>query len=120
MSWPAARAAGETLTVARSAWDAVTARFLDLDEASAGMLRRLAVAGDDIDPAGVLALTGLPEPDAFALLDAGLEAGALTVSGARYRFRHELVRQALVRAGPTAPPDRHAPRRGSPSGRRRR
>ena len=88
--------AGEPLRVARSAWDAVTARFLDLDEASAGMLRRLAVAGDDIDPAGVLALTGLPEPDAFAMLDAWLDAGALTVSGARYRFRHELVRQALV------------------------
>ena len=92
--------AGETLTVARSAWDAVTARFLDLDEASAGMLRRLAVAGDDIDPVGVLALTGLSEPDASAMLDAALEAGALTVSGARYRFRHELVRQALVEQVP--------------------
>ena len=42
------------------------------------------------------ATTGLPEPDAFRLLDAGLKAGALTASGARYRFRHELVRQALV------------------------
>ena len=111
--------AGEPLRVARSAWDAVTARFLDLDEASAGMLRRLAVAGDDIDPAGVLALTGLPEPDAFAMLDAWLDAGALTVSGARYRFRHELVRQALVEQVPAASPDRHAPRRGSPSGNRR-
>ena len=89
-------AADGTLSVARPVWDAVTARFLDLDEDSARMLRRLAVAGDDIDPAGVLALTGLPEPDAFAMLDAYLEAGALTVSGARYRFRHELVRQALV------------------------
>jgi DNA-binding SARP family transcriptional activator/tetratricopeptide (TPR) repeat protein len=93
-------AAGETLTVARSAWDAVTARFLDLDEITAGMLRRLALAGDDMDLAGVLALTGLPEPDAFALLDTGLEAGALTVSGARYRFRHELVRQALIEQVP--------------------
>ncbi len=93
-------AGGDTLAVARSAWDAVTARFLDLDEASAGMLRRLAVAGDDIDPAGVIALTGLAEPDAFAMLDAALAAGALTVSGARYRFRHELVRQALVEQVP--------------------
>jgi DNA-binding SARP family transcriptional activator/tetratricopeptide (TPR) repeat protein len=92
--------AGSELMVPRSAWDAVTARFLDLDEASAGMLRRLAVAGDDIDLTGVLTLTGLPEPDAFRLLDTGLEAGALTVSGARYRFRHELVRQALVEQVP--------------------
>ncbi len=96
----ARHAAGQPLTVTRSVWEAVTARFLDLDESTAGMLRRLAVAGDDIDTAGVLALTGLPEPEAFAMLDAGLEAGALTVSGARYRFRHELVRRALVEQVP--------------------
>lgn len=64
------------------------------------MLRRLAVVGDDLDPADVLALTGLSEAEAFALLDAGLQAGALIVSGARYRFRHELVRQALVEQVP--------------------
>ena len=93
-------AAGQPLTVTRSVWEAVTARFLDLDESTAAMLRRLAVAGDDIDTTGVLALTGLPEPEAFAMLDAGLEAGALTVSGARYRFRHGLVRRALVEQVP--------------------
>ena len=65
-------AAGQPLTVTRSVWEAVTARFLDLDESTAAMLRRLAVAGDDIDTTGVLALTGLPEPEAFAMLDAGL------------------------------------------------
>ncbi|HVE75042.1 MAG TPA: AAA family ATPase, partial [Mycobacteriales bacterium] len=92
--------AGAPLTVAPSVWGAVTARFLDLDDATAGMLRRLAVVGDDLDPADVLALTGLSEPEAFALLDAGLQAGALIVSGARYRFRHELVRQALVEQVP--------------------
>lgn len=86
--------------VASSVWDAVTARFLDLDDATAGMLRRLAVAGQEIDLAGVLALTGLPEPEAFAMLDAGIEAGALTVSGVNYRFRHELVRRALVEQVP--------------------
>jgi DNA-binding SARP family transcriptional activator len=91
---------GETAPVARSVWDAVTARFLDLDAVKVGMLRRLAVAGDDIDPAGVLALTGFSEPDAFAMLDASIEAGALTVLDDRYRFRHELVRQALVEQVP--------------------
>jgi DNA-binding SARP family transcriptional activator/tetratricopeptide (TPR) repeat protein len=92
--------AGRSLVVPRSVWEAVTARFLDLDEADIAMLRRLAVAGDDLDPAGVLALTGLAEPDAYALLDAALDAGALVVAGGRYRFRHELVRLALAEQMP--------------------
>jgi DNA-binding SARP family transcriptional activator len=76
--------------------DAIASRFLDLDDDTAAMLRRLALAGDALDPAGVIALTGLDEIDAFALLDRALDAGILVVSGGRYRFRHELVRQALV------------------------
>ena len=91
-----AAGAGDSLAVPRSVWETVTARFLDLDDAPIAMLRRLAVAGGDLDPAGVLALTGLAEPDAFALLDAGLEAGALVVVEGRYRFRHDLVQRALV------------------------
>ena len=79
-----------------TARDAIAARFLDLGEDTVAMLRRLALAGDDLDPAGVVALTGTSEPQAFALLDVALEAGVLVVAGARYRFRHELVRQALV------------------------
>jgi tetratricopeptide (TPR) repeat protein len=73
---------------------------LDLDDATTAMLRRLAVAGADLDPGGVLALTGLAEADAFALLDAGLDAGALVVADGRYRFRHELVRRALAEEVP--------------------
>jgi tetratricopeptide (TPR) repeat protein len=97
-----ARAAGvgDSLAVPRSVWDTVTARFLDLDDATVAMLRRLAVAGGDLDTGGVLALTGLTEPDAFALLDAGLEAGALVVAEGRYRFRHDLVRRALAEQVP--------------------
>ena len=91
---------GADAAVAASVWDAITERFLDLDDATAAMLRRLAVAGDDLDPVSVPALTGLAEPDAFALLDAALGTGALVVSGARYRFRHDLVRQALVEQVP--------------------
>ena len=91
-----AAGAGDALAVPRSVWDTVTARFLDLDDATVAMLRRLAVAGGDLDTGGVLALTGLTEPDAFALLDAGLEAGALVVAEGRYRFRHDLVRRALA------------------------
>jgi DNA-binding SARP family transcriptional activator/tetratricopeptide (TPR) repeat protein len=91
---------GASLEVPPSVWAAITARFLDLDDGTAALLRRLAVAGDDLDPADVPALSGLSEPDAFALLDTALETGALIVSAARYRFRHELVRQALVEQVP--------------------
>ena len=93
-------ATDQPLTIAPSVWGAVTTRFLDLDDATTEILRRLAVAGDDLDPADASALTGLPEPDAFALLDAALRAGTLVVSGARYRFRHELVREALIQQVP--------------------
>jgi len=79
-----------------TARDAVASRFLDLGEGTVAMLRRLALAGDDLDPASVVALTGSSEAEAFTLLDVALGAGVLVVSGARYRFRHELVRQALV------------------------
>ncbi len=92
--------AGGAPAVPRSVWETVTARFLDLDDAATAMLRRLAMAGGDLDPGGVLALTGLAEPDAFALLDAGLEAGALVVADGRYRFRHGLVRRALAEEVP--------------------
>ncbi len=86
----------DALAVPASVWETVTARFLGLDDATTAMLRRLAVVGDDLDPAGVLAMTGLSEPDGFALLDAGLAAGALVVADGRYRFRHDLVRLALA------------------------
>ncbi|MGH2945896.1 MAG: AAA family ATPase [Solirubrobacteraceae bacterium] len=79
-----------------TARDAVASRFLDLDERAVAMLRRLALAGDDLDPSSVVALTGSSEAEAFGLLDVALVAGVLVVDGARYRFRHELVRQALV------------------------
>ncbi len=83
------------LAVAPSAWEAIAARFLDLDEATTALLQRLSVAGDDVDAAAVVAFTGLPDADAFQFLDTAIGAGALVVSGARYRFRHESIRQAL-------------------------
>ena len=79
-----------------TAGDAIAARFLDLGERHAEMLRRLALAGDELDPAAALALTAASEAEAFGLLDTALSAGVLVVSGMRYRFRHELVRRTLV------------------------
>ncbi|MPY91830.1 MAG: AAA family ATPase [Acidimicrobiia bacterium] len=93
-------ASGAPLAIAPTVWDAISARFVDLDEGATAMLERLALASDDLDPAGVVALTGSSEEEAFALLDVALAAGILVVSGARYRFRHELVRQALVEQFP--------------------
>ncbi|MGA9635379.1 MAG: AAA family ATPase, partial [Solirubrobacterales bacterium] len=84
------------LEVGSDAWSAIAARFLEFDRGTVSMLTRLAVAGDDLDLTEVLGLTGLPETDAFQLLDRALAGGVLTVTGARYRFRHELVRQALL------------------------
>jgi DNA-binding SARP family transcriptional activator/tetratricopeptide (TPR) repeat protein len=75
---------------------AVLRRLGALGSEEIDALAALAIAGDELDLASVLGLTGLPEDDAFALLDASLDAGILVVSGARYRFRHELVRQALT------------------------
>ena len=79
-----------------TARDAIVARLVDLDEDETEALGRLALVGDTLDPASVVALTGRPEAESFALLDRALGAGTLVVSGARYRFRHELVRQALA------------------------
>jgi DNA-binding SARP family transcriptional activator/tetratricopeptide (TPR) repeat protein len=72
--------------------DAITARLVDLDEPSTAVLRELALAGDDLDAASAVALAG----DALDVLDVALARGVLVVDEARYRFRHDLVRQALI------------------------
>ncbi|MFR9804663.1 ester cyclase [Pseudonocardia sp. RS010] len=92
--------AGGGDAVRPSTWVAIIERTLDLDEATAALVRRLAVIGDDLDPFDVPALTGLAEAEAFALLDAALDVGALVVAGTRYRFRHDLLRQALAEQVP--------------------
>ncbi len=79
-----------------TARDAIASKFLDLDKDAVATLRRVALASDDLDPGAAVALAGSSEAEAFALLDEALQAGVLIVSGGHYRFRHELVRQALV------------------------
>ena len=88
--------AGVPFAVPPTAWESIATRFLDLDEGALAMLKRLAVAERELDLTSVLGLTGLSEDDAAELLDGALARGVLTVSGERYRFRHELVRVALI------------------------
>jgi len=85
---------------AGSAWQAVAERCVELDADALAMVERLAVAGDDLGPAEAVAVSGWPEVRACALLDAALDGEVLVVDGGRYRFRHDLVRQALVERVP--------------------
>ncbi|HYI37151.1 MAG TPA: AAA family ATPase [Thermoleophilaceae bacterium] len=75
---------------------AITARFIGLDDSTVAGLQQLALSGDELSPAAVVALMGGEEADAFSLLDVALAEGILVVAGGSYRFRHDLVRQALV------------------------
>jgi DNA-binding SARP family transcriptional activator/tetratricopeptide (TPR) repeat protein len=79
-----------------NAVEAITARLCDVPDAALSLLKWLALAGDEFDAATVAALAPDTEAHAFAVLDAALAAGVLVVNDTRYRFRHELVRQALV------------------------
>jgi len=76
--------------------EAIAARMCDVDPDAMRLLRSLALAGDVLDPASVLALASGGDAETFAQLDRTLAAGVLVVTEGRYRFRHELVRQALV------------------------
>jgi len=79
-----------------NAREAITARLCDVDDNAMSLLKCLALASDELDTSMVVALSQGTEAEAFALLDQALAAGVLVVLDTRYRFRHELVRQALV------------------------
>lgn len=85
---------------------AILDRLVDVDADTMDVLRRLAVAADDLSSASVEALTGDTGDAAAAVLDRALEKGVLVVERGRYRFRHDLVRHALVEH--TAPHQRAA------------
>jgi len=76
--------------------EAITARLCDVPVAALASLKWLALAGDPFDAATVEVLTPDASSHAFDVLDLALEAGVLVPAGANYRFRHELVRQALI------------------------
>lgn len=76
--------------------EAITERLVDVPDAALDLLRRLALANDAVDAAMAVALSPGGEAATFAVLDAALQHGTLVVDDTNYRFRHELVRQALV------------------------
>ena len=86
------------------------------------VLQRVAVVGSSFDTDEFVALSGLPEDEAFDHLDAALAALIVEPASAGYRFRHGLVRDALLDDLPphrrrrihrdaAEPPDRAAARR---------
>lgn len=76
--------------------EAILVRLCDVPEAALAALKWMALAGDAFEATTAAALAPDAESYAFAALDVALAAGVLTLAGTRYRFRHDLVRQALI------------------------
>ncbi len=89
-------AAAPGMRLPASAAEAIMVRLVDVPDSVLDLLRRLALVNDEFDSAMAVALAQTDEARTFAALDAALRAGVLVVADARYRFRHELVRQALI------------------------
>ncbi|WP_342132323.1 AAA family ATPase [Hydrogenophaga sp. OTU3427] len=85
--------------------EAITTRLCDAPADAQALLRWLALCGDELDHHTVEALAALAQTPGLAALDGALAAGVLVLSSGRYRFRHELVRQALIEQ---VPPHRRA------------
>ncbi len=79
-----------------TAGDAIASRFVDLDRKTAAKLSRLALANADLDAAVASALLGGSDDETLAILDEAMTQGILVVTEAKYRFRHDLVREALA------------------------
>lgn len=78
-----------------NAAEAITERLCDVPSDALALLRWLALSGGEWSVRTVEALATLALVPTDAALDRALEAGVLVFAGGRYRFRHELVRQAL-------------------------
>ncbi|MCP5265187.1 MAG: AAA family ATPase [Burkholderiaceae bacterium] len=88
-------AAGRFERLPSSVAEAIMARLCDISVGAQALMRQLALAGDafGIRTAEALADDGT---GALAELDEVLQAGVLVMADTHYRFRHELVRQALI------------------------
>jgi DNA-binding SARP family transcriptional activator len=67
-----------------------------LGDAATTALTRVAVLGTEFDTDEYVGLSGVAEKEAYELLDQALAAGAVERTRAGYRFRHPLVRDALL------------------------
>src|SRR5690606_37834623 len=83
-------------TLPASAAEAITARLCDVPASARALLHWMALSGDECDVGFVEALASQAQVPALSTLDDALAAGVLVLAGSRYRFRHELVRQALI------------------------
>ncbi|HSW20608.1 MAG TPA: hypothetical protein VLJ86_25520, partial [Ramlibacter sp.] len=75
---------------------ALVERLCDVDAESMEALRRLALSAEDFDVTAAMALAADEGHDPMSRLDQALAASVLVVADGRYRFRHALVRQALL------------------------
>lgn len=89
--------------VPESLYDFAEATVASLGAPVSQALRRAAAAVDEFTADEFTAVTGLDDTAAFAALDAALGAGLVSVGDGGYGFRHDLVREALLR---TMPPHR--------------
>ena len=89
-------AAGRNKHLPESAAEAITERLCDVPDDALALLKWVALSGDEFDVGTLEALAVQAQVQPFAALDGALDAGVLVLSGGRYRFRHELVRQALI------------------------
>lgn len=76
--------------------EAILARLCDVSEEPLAALKWMALAGDVFDAKTASAMAPAADAPGLAILDVALAAGVLRLDGAQYRFRHDLVRQALI------------------------
>ncbi len=80
--------------------EAITERLCDVPGEVLALLRWLALSGDEFGAEMVESLADLAQVPTLAALDTALDAGVLVLLDGRYRFRHALVRQALIEQVP--------------------
>ncbi len=88
--------AGADRHLPASAAEAITQRLCDVSDGVLALLRWMALSGDEFDVGTIEGLAAQAQVEPLTAIDSALDAGVLVLAGVRYRFRHELVRQALI------------------------